>query len=237
MIKPCFAISLLLVAAVADAYGQQASKPMKQPREVLEAYQVVTEFRRLFAEDFNIERAFEATFTKDPARRRAIAIAESQFGGVDVEAAEDATLLSIYKSQTQLFFLLLPLTNPKDTAEAALLLPPEVRTIFDRKRPTAPEQLPSYAAQLNRDVEQLRAHINQLAADHAPFADLIREFKEQVFLKELETPTEVVKPLTSYSRGKVLRPDEQYYQIDDYVVIREGGEMKIAGIRLFYRMF
>lgn len=237
MMKTCFAISLLIVAAVADAYGQQASKLMKQPRKVLEAYQVVTEFRRLFAEDLNFERAFEATFTKDAARRRAIAIAESEIGGVAVEAAEDATLLSIYKSQTQLFFLLLPLANPKDTAEAALLLPPEIRTIFDRKRPSAPEQLPSYAAQLNRDVEQLRAHINQLAAQHAAFADRIREIKEQLLLKKLETPTEVVKPLTSYSRGKVLRPDEQYYQIDDYAVIREGGEMKIVGIRLFYRMF
>ena len=236
MMKTCFAISLLIVAAVADAYGQQASKLMKQRREVLEAYQVVTEFRRLFAEDLNFERAFEATFTKDPARRRAIAIAESQIEGVAVEAAEDATLLSIYKSQTQLFFLLLPLANPKDTAEAALLLPPEIRTIFDRKRPSAPEQLPSYAAQLNRDVEQLRAHINQLAAQHTALADRIREIKEQL-LKKLETPTEVVKPLTSYSRGKVLRPDEQYYQIDDYAVIREGGEMKIVGIRLFYRMF
>lgn len=236
MMKTCFAISLLIVAAVADAYGQQASKLMKQPREVLEAYQVVTEFRRLFAEDLNFERAFEATFTKDPARRRAIAIAESQIEDVAVEAAEDATLLSIYKSQTQLFFLLLPLANPKDRAEAALLLPPEIRTIFDRKRPSAPEQLPSYAAQLNRDVEQLRAHINQLAAQHAALADRIREIKEQL-LKKLETPTEVVKPLTSYSRGKVLRPDEQYYQIDDYAVIREGGEMKIVGIRLFYRMF
>ena len=237
MMKTCFAISLLIVAAVADAYGQRASKLMKQPREVLEAYEVVTEFRRLFAEDLNFERAFEATFTKDPARRRAIAIAESQLGDVAVEGADDATLLSIYKSQTQLFFMLLPLANPKDTDQAALLLPPEIRTIFDRKKPTAPEQLPAYAAQRSRDVEQLRAHINQLAAQHAAFAAVVREMKEHLFLKELDTPTEVVKPLTSYSRGNVLRPDEKYYQIDDYAVIREGGEMKIVGIRLFYRMF
>ena len=236
MIKTCFAISLLIVAAVADAYSQRASKLMKEPREVLEAYEVVTEFRRLFAEDLNFDRAFEATFTKDPARRRAIAIAESQLD-VAVEAVDDATLLSIYKSQTQIFFMLLPLANPNDTAEAALLVPPEIRSIFDRKKPTTPEELPAYAAQRSRDVEQLRAHINQLAAQHAAFADLVRKMKEHLFLKELDMPTEVVKPHTSYGRGSVLRPDEPYYQIDDYTVIREGGEMKIVGIRLFYRMF
>lgn len=225
------ALSLLIVAA-----GATHAQRVKQPRDVVEAYQVVTEFRRLFAEDFNFERAFEATFTKDPKRRREIAIAESEFGGVAVEAVDDATLLSIYKGQVQLFFLLLPLADAKNTAEAVLLLPPQIRAIFDRKRPSSPEQLPSYAAQLNRDVEQLRAHVNQLATQPA-VSDRIRQVKEALLLKELEMPAEIVKPLTSYSRGKVLRPDEPYYQIDDYAVIREGGEMKIVGIRLFYRMF
>lgn len=233
--KTCFAISLLIVAAFADAFGQQASKRMKQPPEVVEAYQVVTEFRRLFAEDFDFERAFEATFTKDPKRRRAIAIAETEVGGVSFDAADDATLLSIYKGQVQLFFLLLPLANPKDAAEAALLLPPDIRAVFDRKRPSSPEQLAPYAAQLTRDVEHLRAHVNQLATQPG-VSDRIREIKE-AFLKKLEMPTEIVKPLTAYSRGKVLRPDEEYYQIDDYPVIREDGEMRIVGIRLFYRMF
>lgn len=228
-------IQILIALSVfaAAAYGQR----VKQPREVVEAYKVVTEFRRLYAEDFDFDRAFEATFTKDPARRRAIAIAEGEMGGVNVEAADDATLISIYKNQTQLFFLLLPLANAKDTAEAALLLPPEIRAIFDRKRPTTAEQLPAYAAQLTRDVDQLRAHIKQLATHHPAVAERLREIKEALFLKQLDTPAEVVKPLTSYSRGKVLRPDEPYYQIDDYAVIREGGEMKIIGIRLFYRMF
>ena len=230
MMKICIALSMLIVAAGAT-YGQR----MNQPREVVEAYQVVTEFRRLFAEDFNFERAFEATFTKDPKRRRAIAIAESELEGVAVDAADDATLLSIYKGQVQLFFLLLPLANPKDAAEAALLLPPDIRAVFDRKKPSSPEQLAPYAAQLTRDVEHLRAHVNQLAR-HPAISDRIREIKE-AFLKKLEMPAEVVKPLTAYSRGKVLRPDEPYYQIDDYPVIREGGEMRIVGIRLFYRMF
>ncbi len=236
MIKTCLAISLLLVAVV-ETYAQRKPKPVKQPSEVIEAYQVASEFRRLFAEDFNFERAYEATFTQDPARRRAIAIAESHLGSVSGEAADDATLITIYKNQIQIFFLLLPLANPTDEVEALLLLPPEIREIFDRKRPDTPEQLPAYAAQLTRDVEQLRAHINQLALQHASFANLIRKIKEELFLKKLEPPDEVVKPLTSYSRGRVLRPDEEYYQIEDYVVIREGGEMKIAGIRLFYRMF
>lgn len=223
-------IKILIALSVfaAAAYGQR----VKQPREVVEAYQVVTEFRRLFAEDLDFERAFEATFTKDPARRRAIAIAECEFGNVAVEGIDDTTLIHIYKAQMQRFFLMWPLLDPKDAVEHALFFPPEIKQIFDRKKPNAPEQLQSYAAQLTRDEEQLRSHVNQLAIVHPAFANRLREIKEALFLKKLEPPAEIVKPLTSYSRGRVLDPKEQYYQIDDYAVIREGGQMKIIGIRL-----
>jgi len=50
-------------------------------------------------------------------------------------------------------------------------------------------------------------------------------------------PASKVEPLTSYSKGRVLGPDEKYYQIGDYAVIREGKQMKIIGIRFFSRLF
>lgn len=233
MIKICIAITLLIVAT-ATTYGQR----VKQPPDVVEAYQVANEFQRLFAENLDFDRAYEATFTKDPARRRAVAIAESEVGSVAVDAADDATLISIYKNQMQIFFLLFALVGAADKDQNELVFQPEIRAIFDRKRPTALEQLPSYAAQLKRDAEQLRAHLNQLTTTYAFVADRVRQYKEEVFLKKIELPTDqIVKPLTAYSRGKVLRVDEEYYQIHDYVVIRENGKMRIVGLRLFYRMF
>jgi hypothetical protein len=36
------------------------------------------------AEDLDFDRAFEATFTKSPTRRREIAIAEGEFGNIDM---------------------------------------------------------------------------------------------------------------------------------------------------------
>ena len=50
-------------------------------------------------------------------------------------------------------------------------------------------------------------------------------------------PSHVVKPLTAYSRGRVLDLNEEYYQIGDYAVIREGRAMRIIGIRFFSRLF
>ncbi len=88
----------------------------------------------------------------------------------------------------------------------------------------------------NSDAQQLRAHLNQLAAQHAFVAERIRQFKEDLLLKKLEPPADhIVKPLTAYSKGKVLGVDEEYYQVEDYAVVREGGEMRIIGIRLFSR--
>jgi hypothetical protein len=55
--------------------------------------------------------------------------------------------------------------------------------------------------------------------------------------KEITPPSQVVKPLTAYSHGQVLGLNEEYYQIGDYAVIREGREMKIVGIRFFSRLF
>jgi len=35
----------------------------------------------------------------------------------------------------------------------------------------------------------------------------------------------------------VLRANEKYYDIGNYEVIRENGEMRIIGIRFFTRLF
>lgn len=232
MIKTCFAISLLIVVAVTNTYGQH----VKQPREVIEAYRVCAEFQRLFAEDLDFERAFEATFTKDPARRRAIAIVESELGDVaGLDQVDDATLISIYIGQSQLLFPLLILTNPDGLLERATVLPPNINEIYDRVRVKAKDatELRDYAAQLKRDVSAVRSHLNQLKAKYPSFADRLRNFQE-AFDKDIEPPDNyIVKPLTSYSKGKVLGLKEEYYQIKEYSVIRENGEMKIVGIRFF----
>ena len=48
-------------------------------------------------------------------------------------------------------------------------------------------------------------------------------------------PNRIVKPMTAYSKGRVLRLDEEYYQIDDCAVIREDGKMKLIGY-IFLKM-
>src|SRR6266496_683054 len=51
---------------------------VKQSPEVLQAYQVCETFERLLSENLDFGRAYEATFTSDRARRRAIAIPKSR---------------------------------------------------------------------------------------------------------------------------------------------------------------
>jgi hypothetical protein len=226
MIKICLALILLSITAM----GQS------QPREVVEAYRVCAEFQRLLAQDLDFAPAFEATFTKDPARRRQIAIAESELGDIDLTNVDDATLVSIYKDQNQLFFLMLPLIDAKNELEKSILFPAPINAIFDRLRMRGNKDLRAYADQLNRDVTAFRAHLNQLAAKYPLVADGIRKYKENL-LKKLELPNHVVEPLTAYSKGRVLDLKEEYYQIGDYALIREGGQMKIIGIRFFSRLF
>ena len=234
MIKICLALALFSVTAAA----QSAPKRVKQPREVVEAYRVCAEFQRIFAEDLDFDRAFEATFTKDTARRRALAIADSELGDIDLAKVDDATLLSIYKDQNQLFFLTLPLIEAKDELDKSILFPPAIDEVFDRLKlhPKDLIELRAYADQLNRDVIAFRAHLNQLATKYRSVAEGIRKYKQNLFSK-LELPGYVVKPLTAYSKGSVLGVNEQYYQIENFAVIREGGQMRIIGIRLFTRLF
>ena len=212
------------------------AQTVRQPRDVVEAYRVCGRFQKLIAEDLDFDRAFEATFTQNAARRREIAISEGEFGDVDLSKIDDATLIDAFKSRMQTLYLMLPLVSPNNKEEEDLFFPPAMKAIFERKPPSTAEEFPAYALQLKRDASDLRAHLNQLAASYPRVAERIREFKKDL-LKPLTPPGHVVRPLTAYSRGSVLGLNEKYYQIGEYAVIREGRAMKIIGIRFFTRLF
>lgn len=218
---PLFSVALAVLAP-AQVFVQQ----VKQSRDVIEAYRVCNRFQQLFAEDLDFDRAFEATFTKDPARRRAIAIAEGEFGDLDLTSIDDATLVTAYKNRMQvLFFTLLLLDEDKKEVS----FPARIKEVYDRGKPRTTQEFRSFADLLKRDVAELR---NYLTNDPAA-AQRTRSFKTAL-TKPIEVPQHyVVRPLTSYSKGRVLGPKEEYYQIGDYAVIREGSEMKIIGIRFF----
>ena len=209
---------------------------MRQPRDVIEAYRVCQRYQTLMAENLDFDRAFEATFTKDASRRREIAIAEGEFGDVDLAKVDDATLIKAFKARMQILYLMLPLASPGSDEEEALFFPPQIKAIFERKPPPIAEEFPAYAQQLQRDATAFRTHLNELAARYPRVAERVRKFKLELS-KTPKLPTGKVEPLTSYSKGHVLGPDEKYYQIGDYAVIREGTQMKIIGIRFFSRLF
>jgi hypothetical protein len=216
--------------------GPGTAQRVRQPREVIDAYRVCQRYQTLLAENLDFDRAFEATFTKDAARRREIAITEGEFGDLDLAKVDDATLIKAFKARMQILYLMLPLASPDSNEEQALFFPSQIKAIFERKPPTRPDEFPEYAQQLQRDATSFRTHLNQLAARYPRVAERVRKFK-----LELSTPPKLpaskVEPLTSYSKGHVLGPDEKYYQIGDYAVIREGSQMKIIGIRFFSRLF
>ncbi|HKS08914.1 MAG TPA: NAD(P)/FAD-dependent oxidoreductase [Pyrinomonadaceae bacterium] len=228
-LRPLMFVVLGLMLVLAGHSQTQAQK-VKQPKDVIEAYQVVNRFQQLMAEDLDFDRAFEATFTKDPARRRAIAIAEGEFGDLDLTSVDDATLVAVYKNQTQLLFLTLLLID-EEKKEASL--PERIKAIYDRGKPRTIEEFRSYTDLLKQDIEELRTYLtNEPAA-----ARRILNFKTSL-TKPIEVPQNyVVKPITYYSKGRVLSEKDEYYQIGDYAVIREGSEMRIIGIRFFSRLF
>lgn len=214
-----------------------APQQVQQPREVIEAYEVCRRFQQIMAEDLDFARAFEATFTKSPARRREIAIFEGEFADVNVARVDDASLIDAFKSRMQIFYLMMPLMSPEDKREEALMFPPRIRAVFERKPPKAASRFRAYSLQLKRDVAYCRAHVERLAKDHSFIAERISEFKKDALSEKLELPNDLVEPLTAYSRGRVLGVKEPYYQIGNYAVVREGNEMRIIGIRFVLRLF
>jgi geranylgeranyl reductase family protein len=193
-------LPVLLVAVLAALATNAVAQKVRQSPGVVAAYRVCNEFQRLLAPELDFDRAFEATFTKDPKRRRAIAIAEGEFGNADLATIDDATLLEAYKNRTQLLILLLPLVG----VEKEPSLPPAIDEIFDRGNPRTTEEFLQLATQLKHDVATVRAYVKQLSETDAAFAESLRSFKTNL-AKPLEIPTNyVVRPITFYSKGRVL---------------------------------
>ena len=233
MIKKYLLICVYLFA-VANLAGQSSFRRVKQPPRVMQAFKVCTDFRNMLAKDLNFDRAFEATFVKDPARRRAIAIADTQFSADDLAQIDDATVIGLYKDATQLYILILPVVFLVSDEQKAELLTPSIQAIFDRTPPKDPGKIREFAAQLKRDVDEVRTHIDKVAARNPTVAKTFQGYKTN-FSKRIELPNRVVKPLTAYSKGHVLRVEEPYYQIDDCALIREDGKMRLIGYT-FLRM-
>ena len=223
--------ALLVLVLTQSVFSQQG---VTQPPEVVDAYAVCERFQKIMSVNLDFDRAFEATFTKDPKRRREIAIAEGEFG-IDVTSVDDASLISAFKSRMQIFFLMLTLAGPKGD-EDELFFPKRVRRVIDRKPSADPKRFRAYSGQLKRDAAYFRAHVERLALTHRSVAERVRTFKQDIS-KQIAPPVHVVQPLTAYSRGHVLELDEPYYQINEFAVIREGKEMRIIGIRFFSRLF
>ena len=218
---------IIFVATVFPATIRgQSAKSVKQPPQVIEAYRVIQRFQEILARDLDFDPAFEATFSKNQSRRREIAIAEGEFS--DVDGVDTPTLVSAFKSRMQIIYLLLPLlvAEKKD-------FPPEMEEILDRKPPKTPQEFNSYASQLKRDATNFRAFVEKLARERPEIDKEIRKFKEDLLKKSEPPTTYLIKPLTAYSKGQVLAVNEPYYRIDGFALIRENGEMRIIGIRLF----
>ena len=232
----------LFVVAIIGAFASSATaqrvkhRTVTQPREVIEAYRVCNRYQRVLAEDFDFGRAFEATFTRDPQRRRAVAIAEGEFGPLDVTKIDDATVVGAFKDRMQTFYFALILMFSSADGGEDEVFPPPIKAILDRKEPQPGTDFAVFAAQLKKDVAELRAHLNHLAATDQGVAERLADFKRDLS-KPLELPTNVVRPLTGYLRSSVLPANHPYYQVGSYAVIREGGEMKLIGIRFFMRLF
>lgn len=228
----------LLVALVCctAAFSQTTSARSRQRKEVANAYHVCNRFQELLAENLDFDRAFEATFTKNASRRREISITEGEFDGDNVASVDTATLVDAFKSRMQLLYLMMPLFSPDSGEEEVTFFPPKIKAILDHKPPEAASEFAAYAVQLRSDVAEFRAHLDHLAQRSPNVAARIRDFK-QTLTKKIQPPVRTVKPLTAYSRGHVLGLKEEYYQIGEYAVIREGREMRIIGIRFFTRLF
>ena len=224
---------VLALAITPAVFGQ---KSVRQRKDVSDAIRVCNRFQALLAENLDFDRAFEATFVRNAERRREIAITEGEFDRDNLANVDTATLVDAFKSRMQLLFLMMPLFSPNSGEEEATFFPSKFKEALKRQPPEAASEFASYAAHLKRDVADFRAHVDQLAQRNPNVAERIREFKRSLE-KRIEAPAQPVRPLTAYSRGQVLGLKEQYYQIGDYAVIREGTQMRIIGIRFFSRLF
>jgi hypothetical protein len=226
-------ITLVLVMCTYETHAQ-----VKQPREVLEAYAVCNKFQEIMGKDLNFSDAFEATFAHDLKRRREIALRDAEFGSGDLSSVDSATLISAYKNQMQLFYLMLPLAGPSDYEEERLFFPPTIKEIFKRNRPETAKDFPAFAVQLEKDAVTFRSHLNDLSARNPRVADRVSRFKHDALTGKLVPPkTRRVEPDHGGSSGRAVWDGEAFYQLEGYTVVREEKQMKIVSIRFFTRLF
>jgi hypothetical protein len=207
-----------------------------RPAEVREAYRVRAEFERLMREDLNFERAYEATFTRNPGRRRAVAIADGEFGELDFNKIGDDALVRAYKLRMQIFYLMLLLSGPENDEEERLFYPPEVKEMVERKAPREASEFKSYVSRLESDVRLFRSHVKKLAAAYPAFAERVNKFKREALSAPLAPRgNESVKSRRGAFKG-VLGKNQPYYEIDGYTIAEEDGRMRIFGIKFFNRL-
>lgn len=229
-------VVLIAACSIAEALGRNESSQVKQPEEVIEAYKVCETFEHVLAENLDFSTAFEATFVKDKARRRAIALKDGEFDS-DLKV-DDETIISAYKNRMQLLYSLLPLTSPDNDEQEALFFPPPIREVLKRQPPTDAQAFRAYGVQLEHDVVTFREHLSRLAASNPVVAERIQKFKAEVRSRDFVPPNgSEVKPLIDNYEGRVVKKNEPHYEINGYTVIREDSHMRIAGIRFFTRLF
>ena len=237
LFRQVFIVTLVVHVALTIVAGQRKTQSVKQTREVVNAYRVCEQFQRVLSQNLDFNAAFEATFTTNKARQRAIAIKDGEFGDIDFASIEDQTLINAYKTRMQLLYLMLPLASPSDNEEA-IFFPPHIKAMFTRKGPDTAAEFAAFASQIDKDTKEFRAHIDNLAAKYPSVAERIRKFKSDLITGDFQPPkSRVVESLKYDEGGTVLSKNESYYQIEGFTVVREGGEMKIAGIKFFTRMF
>ena len=209
----------------------------KQSADALNALRVCATFEKSLSKDLDFEAAYEATFVKDVSRRRAIAVKDGEFG-TDLTSIDDATVIRAYKQRMQLIYLMLPLAGPDSNQQEALFFPPVIKAIFERKPPQEPAQFRDYVVQLEHDVATMRSHLNKLQTDYPLVSERVRKFKEEVLSTNFDPPSNrSIEPLKEPYEGRVIRKNEPHYELNGYTVIKEGTEMRIAGIRFFTRLF
>lgn len=235
--KPLVVVAMLVLTCSFSRTARSDGRvQVKQPAEVIEAYKVCKTFEHILAKDLDFSAAFEATFVKDKTRRRAVALKDGEFDS-DLNV-DDEIIINAYKNRMQLFYSLLPLTSPDNDEQEALFFPPQIKEILNRQAPKNTEEFRAYSVQLERDVAVFRQHLTRLTANHPVVAERVENFRAEAMARDFEPPTgSVVRPLFDNYDGRVIKKNEPHYEIHGYTVIREGGQMRIAGIRFFNRLF
>ena len=230
-------LCFVLAGSVLSADDLVTPHQVKQTPEVVEAYRVCETFEHVLGENLDFDRAYEATFTKDVVRRRAIAIADGEFGDQDFASMDDKLVIKAYKLRMQILYLMLPLAGPSDE-EAGLFFPPDIKEILQRKVSNNSRGFRAYVSQLERDVVRFRSHLELLTSNSPSVAERVRNFKSEALSASVKPPGDrKIEPMRGSYKTGVLGRDEAYYEIESCIVARDQGKMRMVGLRFFYRLF